>query len=81
MVRILAWIIALLTVTAMPAIAQTAKWPLRPVRVIVPFPPGGSTDIIARLISPHLTPEFGQLAAPSAPRSLRARRPTAIRSQ
>lgn len=60
MVRILAWIIALLTVTAMPAIAQTAKWPLRPVRVIVPFPPGGSTDIIARLISPHLTQEFGQ---------------------
>ena len=60
MVRILALIIALLTATVMPATAQTAKWPLRPVRVIVPFPPGGSTDIIARLISPHLTQEFGQ---------------------
>jgi tripartite-type tricarboxylate transporter receptor subunit TctC len=28
--------------------------------VIVPFPPGGSTDIVARLLSPHLTDEFGQ---------------------
>ncbi|MBM3343227.1 MAG: tripartite tricarboxylate transporter substrate binding protein [Betaproteobacteria bacterium] len=41
--------------------AQPAtKWPVRPVRVIVPFPPGGSTDIIARLVTPHLTEEFGQ---------------------
>ena len=40
--------------------AQGVKWPQRPVRVIVPFPPGGSTDIVARLLSPHLTDEFGQ---------------------
>ena len=36
------------------------QWPQRPVRVVVPFPAGGSTDIIARLVSPHLTEEFGQ---------------------
>jgi len=40
--------------------AQGVKWPQRPVRVIVPFPPGGSTDIVARLLTPHLTEEFGQ---------------------
>jgi tripartite-type tricarboxylate transporter receptor subunit TctC len=40
--------------------AQTAKWPQRPVRMIVPFPAGGSTDIIARLVAPHFTEEFGQ---------------------
>jgi tripartite-type tricarboxylate transporter receptor subunit TctC len=42
------------------AYAQPAKWPTRPVRMIVPFPAGGSTDIIARLIAPHLTEAFGQ---------------------
>lgn len=40
--------------------AQSSQWPQRPVRVVVPFPAGGSTDIIARLVSPHLTEEFGQ---------------------
>jgi tripartite-type tricarboxylate transporter receptor subunit TctC len=40
--------------------SNAAKWPTRPVRVIVAFPPGGSTDIIARLVSPHLTEAFGQ---------------------
>ena len=55
------WMCALLWVgTLADASAQIAKWPQRPVRVIVPFPPGGSTDIIARLVSQHLTDEYGQ---------------------
>ncbi len=44
----------------LPVHAQTAKWPQRPVRVVVPFPPGGSTDIIARLVTQHLTEQYGQ---------------------
>jgi tripartite-type tricarboxylate transporter receptor subunit TctC len=43
-----------------PAAAQGDPWPLKPVRWIVPFPPGGSTDIIARFISPKLAESFGQ---------------------
>jgi tripartite-type tricarboxylate transporter receptor subunit TctC len=40
--------------------AQTGKWPDRPVRVIVPFAPGGATDVVARIVAPRLSEEFGQ---------------------
>ncbi|MEI2416499.1 tripartite tricarboxylate transporter substrate binding protein [Orrella sp. JC864] len=33
---------------------QDRQWPTRPVTIIVPYPPGGSSDIIARLVSQHL---------------------------
>ena len=46
---------------ALPAAhAQSGKWPERPVRVIIPFPPGDSPDVIARLLAPRLFEEFGQ---------------------
>jgi len=41
-----------------PACAQ--DYPQRPVRMIVPYAPGGASDILARLIQPHLDREFGQ---------------------
>ena len=50
-------ICAALTVTA--AMAQTS-YPNRPVRLVVPFAPGGGTDIIARIIGQKLTEPFGQ---------------------
>lgn len=40
--------------------AQTAKWPERPIRVVVPFAPGGATDVVARIVAPRLAEEFGQ---------------------
>jgi len=40
--------------------AQIAKWPQRPVRLLVPLAPGGSVDIVARMIAARLTEEFGQ---------------------
>jgi tripartite-type tricarboxylate transporter receptor subunit TctC len=40
--------------------ASAADWPARPVRVVVPFTPGGSTDITARLISNRLQEVWGQ---------------------
>jgi tripartite-type tricarboxylate transporter receptor subunit TctC len=40
--------------------AQPGKWPDKPVRVVVPFAPGGATDVVARIVSPRLSEEFGQ---------------------
>ncbi len=40
--------------------AQTGKWPEKPVRVVVPFPSGGTTDIVARMMTARLAEEFGQ---------------------
>src|SRR5436190_1876460 len=43
---------------AAPATAQ--EYPSRPVKILVPYGPGGATDIIARIVAQHLTSELGQ---------------------
>jgi len=45
---------------AAPTIVRAQAWPARAVRVIVPFTPGGPTDLFARLIAPKLSDQFGQ---------------------
>ncbi|HZN45997.1 MAG TPA: tripartite tricarboxylate transporter substrate-binding protein, partial [Ramlibacter sp.] len=42
------------------AFAQADKWPSRPLRIVVPYPPGGSSDIIARAISNILAESLKQ---------------------
>jgi hypothetical protein len=42
-----------------PGAAQVA-WPVRPVRIVVPFAPGGGADLIARMLTPHLQQRLDQ---------------------
>jgi tripartite-type tricarboxylate transporter receptor subunit TctC len=51
---------AVVALAALPALAQKTDWPTRPVRFIVPFPPGGTVDPLARLVGSRLTPVLGQ---------------------
>jgi len=50
--------VSLAMYAALPARAQ--DWPTRPVRLIVPFPPGGGTDLVARTVANHLQQALGQ---------------------
>jgi tripartite-type tricarboxylate transporter receptor subunit TctC len=47
-----------LGVAAMPCLAQ--EYPARPIRMIIPYPPGGGTDFFARTLGAKLTEAFGQ---------------------
>ena len=42
------------------AAASAQSWPAKPVRFIVPFPPGGSTDVLGRIVAVKLTETLGQ---------------------
>ena len=42
------------------ALAQAQAYPSKPIHVIVPFPPGGSTDFLARIVGQKLTADWGQ---------------------
>src|SRR6185503_2896722 len=48
------------TLAAPAAFAQKETWPARPIRLVVPYPPGGSSDIIARSIGNLLSESLKQ---------------------
>ena len=62
MQRILVWISALAAtagITSASHAADSSEFPVKPIRIIVPFPPGGSNDLLARYFGDKLTERLG----------------------
>ena len=51
---------ATLALVAVESAAQGSSWPNRPIRFVVPLPPGGSPDYLSRLLAEHMQPVLGQ---------------------
>jgi tripartite-type tricarboxylate transporter receptor subunit TctC len=52
--------LALGVLSLCPATALAQAWPVKPIRLIVPFPPGGGTDFVARIVGQKLSERLGQ---------------------
>ncbi|MBI5257764.1 MAG: tripartite tricarboxylate transporter substrate binding protein [Burkholderiales bacterium] len=53
-------LLALALATATPFAAYAQTWPARPIKLVVPYPPGGGTDILGRLVGTKLQEALGQ---------------------
>ena len=45
---------------ALPQLARAQSWPTKPIRLVVPYPPGGNVDVAARIVAPGLEKALGQ---------------------
>ena len=53
-------VVVLAALLAWPGITAAQSYPTRTIRIIVPYAPGGSTDVVFRLLAPRLSEDFGQ---------------------
>jgi len=58
--RILRWVLLALLVGMLPGSVVAETYPNRPIKLIVPFPPGGPNDIIARVVAQRMSELLGQ---------------------
>jgi tripartite-type tricarboxylate transporter receptor subunit TctC len=57
------WALTILVIglaACLPVAALAQGWPARPIRMLVPFPPGGGVDFAARIVGKHLAERLGQ---------------------
>jgi tripartite-type tricarboxylate transporter receptor subunit TctC len=57
------WLVSMGLLTALPAQAQS-PWPTKPIKLVIPFAPGGVTDTSGRIIADHLSKRLGQQVVP-----------------
>jgi tripartite-type tricarboxylate transporter receptor subunit TctC len=58
--RILRWLLLALMVAMLPGAVVAETYPSRPIKLVVPFPPGGPNDIIARVVAQRMSELLGQ---------------------
>jgi tripartite-type tricarboxylate transporter receptor subunit TctC len=57
--RGLAWLV-ICACSLVPATLCAADYPTRPIRLVLPFPPGGGSDTLARILAPRMSEAMGQ---------------------
>ena len=60
MARLLAAALAPASMLAAAHAQAQAAWPVRPITLVIPFPPGGQTDVVGRLVGERLSQRLGQ---------------------
>src|SRR5437773_4804075 len=60
LIRGMAGVLATSAVIAAPLAAHAQAWPTRPIQLLIPYPPGGSADLLARPVAAKLQERLGQ---------------------
>ena len=53
-------LLGVLTLAVFSTLAGAQNWPTKPIRIVLQFPPGGSTDAVARILAQAMTASLGQ---------------------